>query len=40
MGEEKEMVVLRSCILHIETFSPVKRGEAEKTQEGSQGLSY
>lgn len=40
MGEEEEMGVLRSCILHIETFSPVKRREAEKTQEGSRGLSY
>lgn len=32
MGEEKEMGVLCSCILHTETFSPVKRREAEKTQ--------
>lgn len=39
MGEEEEMGVLCSCILHIETFSPVKRRGAEKTQEGSQGLS-
>lgn len=34
MGEEEEMGVLRSCILHIETFSPVKRRGLRRLRKG------